>query len=108
MLSNPLFWKVFATLVAVGIAYNWFVAYLERTNRNKNYNALLVVLLSILIIVGIGICTTLETAIVVFMLFCAGGLPCVFGSVAREIEKREKEEGVGKTIVKELLHHDKE
>jgi predicted PurR-regulated permease PerM len=103
--SDMWFYVIATLLIAAGLAYNSFVAYMERTGRDRGYNALLVVLLSLLIIGAISIYLGWETALIVFIFFCCGGLPCVFGSIARFQSQREKEEREDRNTLKETLRH---
>jgi peptidoglycan/LPS O-acetylase OafA/YrhL len=90
---DPRFWAGFGVLLVVSAVYNRMIAEWEKTGEDQGYNALLVVVLCLIILVVLGLYTGPEHALITFAYLFAGGIVCVVGSVRRfQRQRRERDQ----------------
>jgi hypothetical protein len=80
---------VFGLLLAFGIGYNVFVAYLERKHLEEGYVSLLVVFGVLVTLVGVAIINQMS-ALLALLAFSASGTPMIVGSLIRYALARQK------------------
>lgn len=101
---------VFITLLVItfifGLAYNGFVAWLERTGRDEGYTAFLVVGG---VLATIALATPLigvQSVLVVLLLFICTGSPMIVGSVYRHTEARRQAKEELRATLQEFRNND--
>lgn len=73
-----------------GLAYNAFVAWLNRTGRGEGYTSILVVAGTLVTLAFASILIGLLHTLLVLLVFVATGLPMVLGDLYRYTEARRK------------------
>jgi ACR3 family arsenite efflux pump ArsB len=94
---------IFLGLFLFGIAYNAFVAWLERAALDRGYTAILVVVGTLVTLGGYALLAGWEQALTVLLCFVASGTPMIAGSIWRYVTRRQQEEKSLETLVRELL-----
>jgi predicted PurR-regulated permease PerM len=97
-------------LLAFGIFYNRFVAWLERYGHDRGYMAFIVV--AGVAVTGTGaviiqaaltdLATALAFGAILLACFIASGLPMIWGSVTRHVQHRQRDERAANTLIQEL------
>ena len=88
------FGMVFVILILLGIGYNALVSWLERTHRLEGFVSLVVAIGVTWTLIGAALVVGVGHALTVALLFCASGGPMIWGSIARYVEQRHREEAL--------------
>lgn len=99
---------VLAALLVFGLVYNEFVAWLERSKRDRGYTAFLVVGGTLVTLGGAVFLIGLLPVGLVLACFAASGLPMVIGSASRNAAERRNDEEKAALVAKELLRNAEE
>lgn len=97
-----LYLAVFWALVAFGILYNAFVAWLERKGYAEGFMSLIVATGVLVTLVGVSI-ISIEAALMALGGFVATGTPMIIGSIVRYLIARDRAK---RLIIKDLLSDD--
>lgn len=100
-------WGCIAVLEALligGVAYNAFVAWLEREGRDRGFTALLVVIGVLITLVGYACISGIKYALLAFFCFAASGIPMIAGSVWRYSQHRKQDESTAESAAIEALN----
>jgi heme A synthase len=98
--------SVLGGLLAFGVLYDQFVAWLERTGRDRGITALLVVAGTLATLVGMGILDVfidLNAFLLGLACFSASGAPMTVGSLWRAAQQRAEDERKAQQLAQELL-----
>lgn len=90
--NGILFGAVWVGLFLFGWLYNWAVAALQASGRERGATAWLVVGGVLVTLAGAGLIVGFETTWVVLLLFGASGLPMIIGAWKRYTDERKAEE----------------
>jgi hypothetical protein len=85
-----LFIATAAVLFALGIIYNSAIGYLQNSGALEGYMAFAVAGGVAMVILGAAVAISIEVAIQLTVLFCAAGLPMIFGSIQRYVRLRSE------------------
>lgn len=94
---------VLEALFIGGVAYNAFVAWLEREGRDRGFTALLVVIGVLITLVGYACIIGIKHALLAFFCFAASGTPMIIGSVWRYSQHRRQAESTAESAAIEAL-----
>jgi len=93
-----------AALVGFGVAFNYWVASLERQGKEQGFVSLLVVVGVAVTGIMFGlIAASVEIVLLLAVCFLACGIPMVVGSISRYVRQRAAEEHAGRVDVHEVL-----